>query len=156
MDHPHIFRPRQWRIAGHGMATWFHFWAESQTKVCLIFITMSVKVSDISSRNFAMAASMIMNSNSLPIALLQALALSVPGLEWYQDDTVDSITGRALTYLFLCGTVGQLVSSFYDILFRHPPPTNRSAGAMAFNYSPRHALRTTSIILSCLAVKLAH
>jgi len=64
-----------------------------------------------------MGATMIMNSNSLPVALLQALALSVPGLEWDQDDTVDSITGRALTYLLLCGTVGQLVSSFYYRLF---------------------------------------
>ena len=60
-----------------------------------------------------MAAAMIMNSNSLPIALLQALAVSVPGLEWGQDDTVDSITERALTYLLLGGTVGQFVSSSY-------------------------------------------
>jgi hypothetical protein len=64
------------------------------------------------SRNFAMAAAMIMNSNSLPVALLQSLALSVPGLEWGQDDTVDAIVGRALTYLLLGGTMGQFVSSF--------------------------------------------
>ena len=63
-------------------------------------------------RNFAMAAAMIMNSNSLPVALLQSLALSVPGLEWGQDDTVDAIVGRALTYLLLGGTMGQFVSSF--------------------------------------------
>jgi hypothetical protein len=68
-----------------------------------------------------MAAAMIMNSNSLPIALLQALAVSVPGLEWGQDDTVDSIIGRALTYLLLSGTMGQLVSSSYSWLFQHPP-----------------------------------
>jgi predicted permease len=60
-----------------------------------------------------MAAAMIMNSNSLPIALLQALAVSVPGLEWGQDDTTDSITERALTYLLLGGTVGQFVSTSY-------------------------------------------
>ena len=59
-----------------------------------------------------MAAAMIMNSNSLPVALLQSLALSVPGLEWGQDDTVDAIVGRALTYLLLGGTMGQFVSSF--------------------------------------------
>jgi len=69
-----------------------------------------------------MAAAMIMNSNSLPVALLQALAVSVPGLEWGQDDTVDSITGRALTYLLLAGTMGQFVSSFYCRLFQHSPP----------------------------------
>ena len=60
-----------------------------------------------------MAAAMIMNSNSLPVALLQSLAISVPGLEWGQDDTVDSIVGRAITYLLLGGTMGQFVSSFF-------------------------------------------
>ena len=69
------------------------------------------------SRNFAMGASMIMNVNTLPVALLQSLAVSVPGLEWGQDDTVDSIVGRALTYLLLCGTVGQFVSSLYPQLY---------------------------------------
>ena len=73
---------------------------------------------------------MIMNSNSLPVELLQAFAASVPGLGWGQDDTVDSITGRALTYLLLSGTMGQLVSSFYSWLFQHPPRTNRFAGVM--------------------------
>ena len=60
-----------------------------------------------------MAAAMIMNSNSLPVALLQSLAISVPGLEWGQDDTIDSIVGRALTYILLSGTTGQFVSFFY-------------------------------------------
>lgn len=59
-----------------------------------------------------MAAAMIMNSNSLPVALLQSLAVSVPGLEWGHGDTVDAIVGRALTYLLLCGTMGQFVGSF--------------------------------------------
>lgn len=68
------------------------------------------------SRNFAMAAAMIMNANSLPVALLQSLAVSVPGLEWGQDDTVDSIVGRSITYLLLGGTMGQFVSSFLQQL----------------------------------------
>jgi hypothetical protein len=59
-----------------------------------------------------MAAAMIMNSNSLPVALLQSLVFSVPGLEWGQDDTIDSIVGRALTYILLSGTMGQFVSFF--------------------------------------------
>ena len=113
-----------------------------------------VKVTNISSRNFVMAASMIMNSNSLPVALLQALAESVPGLGWGQDDTVDSITGRALTYLLLSGTMGQLVSSSYSWLFQHSPRTNRFAGVMVFNYSPRRSLRTTSNTRPCLTMKL--
>jgi auxin efflux carrier family protein len=51
-----------------------------------------------------------MNSNSLPVALLQSLAVSVPGLRWGEDDTKDAIIGRALTYLLLCSTIGQFVS----------------------------------------------
>jgi predicted permease len=79
-----------------------------------------LKSLNILSRKFAMAASMIMNSNSLPVALLQALAVSVPGLERSPADTVDSIAERALTYLLLCGTVGQFVSSFsYKLLKTH-------------------------------------
>lgn len=57
-----------------------------------------------------MAAAMIMNSNSLPVALLQSLVVSVPGLERGQDDTINSIVGRAVTYISLSGTMGQIVS----------------------------------------------
>jgi len=38
MDRSRIFHPRQCRIVGDSMATWFPFRAESQTKVCHIFI----------------------------------------------------------------------------------------------------------------------
>lgn len=57
-----------------------------------------------------MAAATFMNSNSLPVALLQSLAATVPGLRWGEDDTKDAIIGRALTYLLLCSTIGQFVS----------------------------------------------
>jgi predicted permease len=57
-----------------------------------------------------MAAATFMNSNSLPVALLQSLAVTVPGLRWGEDDTKDAIIGRALTYLLLCSTIGQFVS----------------------------------------------
>jgi predicted permease len=65
-------------------------------------------------RNFAMAAATFMNSNSLPVALLQSLAATVPDLKWGEDDTKDAIIGRALTYLLLCSTIGQFVSKFYS------------------------------------------
>ncbi|KAA1474487.1 hypothetical protein DENSPDRAFT_804202 [Dentipellis sp. KUC8613] len=68
-----------------------------------------------SQRNFAMAASMFMNSNSLPIALLQALAKSVPGLEWGDDDSTDAMVGRALTYLTLCSTIGMVLRWSYGV-----------------------------------------
>ena len=63
-----------------------------------------------------MAAAMIMNSNSLPVALLQSLAVSVPGLKWGRDDTIDSIVGRALTYILLSGTMGQFVSFILSLV----------------------------------------
>ncbi len=56
-----------------------------------------------------MAAATFMNSNSLPVALLQSLAATVPELKWGEDDTTDAIIGRALTYLLLCSTIGQFV-----------------------------------------------
>jgi hypothetical protein len=59
-----------------------------------------------------MAAATFMNSNSLPVALLQSLAATVPGLKWGEDDTKDAIIGRALTYLLLCSTLGQFVCTF--------------------------------------------
>ncbi|KAH9996724.1 membrane transport protein-domain-containing protein [Russula compacta] len=68
-----------------------------------------------SQRNFAMAAATFMNSNSLPVALLQSLAAAVPGLKWGQDDTKDAIIGRALTYLILCSTIGQFLRWSYGV-----------------------------------------
>lgn len=57
-----------------------------------------------------MAASMFMNSNSLPIALMQSLVVTVPGLKWDDDDNKESMLGRALTYLVLYSTLGMVVS----------------------------------------------
>jgi auxin efflux carrier family protein len=50
-----------------------------------------------------------MNSNSLPIALMQSLVITVHGLKWGQDDTRDSMLGRALTYLVLHSTFGMML-----------------------------------------------
>ena len=57
-------------------------------------------------RSFAIAAAMFMNSNSLPIALMQSLVVTVPGLKWDEDDNADAMVGRALTYLVLYSTLG--------------------------------------------------
>ena len=61
-----------------------------------------------------MAAAMFMNSNSLPIALMQSLVVTVPGLKWDSDDNKDAMVGRALTYLVLYSTLGMVVR-----LYRH-------------------------------------
>ena len=66
-------------------------------------------------RNFAVAASMFMNSNSLPIALMQSLAMTVPGLKWGKDDSKSAMLGRALTYLVLYSTLGMMVCPFRSI-----------------------------------------
>lgn len=60
-------------------------------------------------RSFAIAAAMFMNSNSLPIALMQSLVVTVPGLKWDEDDNKDAMVGRALTYLVLYSTLGMVV-----------------------------------------------
>ena len=119
VDHPSIFPPPQRRILHCGIASWLFFPTQPPTQVRFIPVTHHIGRSmlelNLPSRNFAMAAAMIMNSNSLPVALLQSLAVSVPGLEWGQNDTPDAMVGRALTYLLLSGTMGQFVSSFFKL-----------------------------------------
>ncbi|KAH9888043.1 membrane transport protein-domain-containing protein [Cubamyces lactineus] len=68
-----------------------------------------------SQRSFAIAASMFMNSNSLPIALMQSLVVTVPGLKWGDDDNDDAMVGRALTYLVLYSTLGMVVRWSYGV-----------------------------------------
>ncbi|CAO1616651.1 unnamed protein product [Sympodiomycopsis kandeliae] len=64
-------------------------------------------------RNFALACSISPNSNSLPVALMQSLVLTVPQLHWEEEgepeDTVDQMLGRALTYLVLFSTLGMFL-----------------------------------------------
>lgn len=64
-----------------------------------------------------MAASMFMNSNSLPIALMQSLVTTVHHLKWTPDDSKNAMIGRALTYLVLYSTMGMIVSRSPDVFF---------------------------------------
>ncbi|KAJ6519207.1 membrane transport protein-domain-containing protein [Mycena sanguinolenta] len=68
-----------------------------------------------SQRNFAMAAAMFMNSNSLPIALMQILVVTVPGLKWGKGDNKNAMVGRALTYLVLYSTLGMVLRWSYGV-----------------------------------------
>ncbi|KAF9003152.1 auxin efflux carrier [Hymenopellis radicata] len=68
-----------------------------------------------SQRSFAMAASMFMNSNSLPIALMQSLVVTVPGLKWGEDDNKNAMLGRALSYLVLYSTLGMVLRWSYGV-----------------------------------------
>lgn len=58
-------------------------------------------------RNFAIACGAFQNSNSLPIALMQSLVVTVPSLKWSAHDTKEMMLGRALTYLVVYSTLGQ-------------------------------------------------
>ncbi|KAG2757619.1 auxin efflux carrier [Suillus brevipes Sb2] len=83
-----------------------------------------------SHRNFAMAASMFMNSNSLPIALMQSLVISVQGLKWTPDDNTNAMLGRALTYLVLYSTLGMMLRWSYGVRLlssADTPPTPTSS-----------------------------
>ncbi|CAK5268843.1 unnamed protein product [Mycena citricolor] len=68
-----------------------------------------------SQRNFGMAAAMFMNSNSLPIALMQSLVVTVPGLKWGSEDNKNAMLGRALTYLVLYSTLGMILRWSYGV-----------------------------------------
>ncbi|CAE6437332.1 unnamed protein product [Rhizoctonia solani] len=68
-----------------------------------------------SQRNFAIAASAFQNSNSLPIALMQSLVVTVHELKWGKGDTKDSMLGRALTYLVLYSTLGMVLRWSYGV-----------------------------------------
>ena len=108
MDHSYIFPTRHWRLISLCLVPWKPLPTATLTKAS-DFITIHRLVFLHPHRNFAMAAATFMNSNSLPVALLQSLAATVPGLKWGEDDTKDAIIGRALTYLLLCSTIGQFV-----------------------------------------------
>jgi len=56
-----------------------------------------------------MAAAMFMNSNSLPIALMQSLVISVPDLAWGKADSSNAMIGRALTHPTMYSTLGMVV-----------------------------------------------
>ncbi|KAG8992025.1 hypothetical protein FRB94_012035 [Tulasnella sp. JGI-2019a] len=66
-------------------------------------------------RNFAMAASMFSNSNSLPIPLMKSLVVTVHGLNHGEGDNQDAMIGRALTYLILYYTLGMMLRWSYGV-----------------------------------------
>ncbi|KAF8527626.1 membrane transport protein-domain-containing protein [Hysterangium stoloniferum] len=65
--------------------------------------------------SFAMAASMFMNTNALPVALMQSMVYSVNMLRWGDDDTKDAVLARALTYLLLYLTFAMVLRWSYGV-----------------------------------------
>ncbi|OJT13706.1 hypothetical protein TRAPUB_9742 [Trametes pubescens] len=82
---------------------------------------------------------MFMNSNSLPIALMQSLVITVPGLKWGDDDNNDAMVGRALTYLVLYSTMGMVVRWSYGVRLlsqADPEPVQAEDGEVSPLLSP--------------------
>jgi hypothetical protein len=111
MGHSYIFCYRNPGVYGCGILSRFSSPSQAFTEVHLFIIVINLyPVTDrYLRRSFAVAASMFMNSNSLPIALMQSLVVTVPGLKWDEDDNKDVMLGRALTYLVLYSTLGMIV-----------------------------------------------
>ncbi|KAF8840578.1 auxin efflux carrier [Paxillus ammoniavirescens] len=65
--------------------------------------------------NFATGASMFMNSNSLPVALMQSLVSTVPLLKWGPEDSTDAMFGRSLTYLVVFSSLGMMLRWSYGV-----------------------------------------
>ncbi|KAJ6570094.1 auxin efflux carrier [Mycena vulgaris] len=93
-----------------------------------------------SQRNFAMAAAMFMNSNSLPIALMQSLVITVPGLKWGPEDNKNAMVGRALTYLVLYSTLGMVLRWSYGVrLLAQSDPESEANPDAETSALPDHA-----------------
>lgn len=82
-----------------------------------------------SDRNFCMAVSMFMNSNSLPIAIATSLLAGMGrtrGFEWGPTDTQDKQMGRTLSYFVVFSTLGLVLRWSYGVklLSVSPPKEN--------------------------------
>ena len=86
-----------------------HLPTQKVAAVRSLFISYVRHDTDLVCRAFAMAAAMFMNSNSLPIAMMQSLVFTVPGLKFDDTDNKNDMLGRALTYLMLYSTLGMVV-----------------------------------------------
>ncbi|PWN32100.1 uncharacterized protein FA14DRAFT_127109 [Meira miltonrushii] len=80
--------------------------------LCAMLLSSIARLSR-SQRNFTIACAITPNSNSLPVALMQSLVVTVPQLHWEEDgepeDTMNGMLGRALTYLVLFSTLGMFL-----------------------------------------------
>lgn len=103
----------RWSFAGMDI----RFATVSKVYIYSFFIRYTFSLT---SRSFVMAAAMFMNSNALPIALMQSLVVSVPDLAWGSDDNKNAMLGRALTYLTMYSTLGMVVRCLLLTLFPLP------------------------------------
>lgn len=77
--------------------------------------------------NLAIAGSIFMNTNTIPIALIQSLSLSLDKLQLDELDTADKEVGRAFCYLSVFSLLGSLLRWSYGIkLLKQADPTVES------------------------------
>lgn len=105
----------------------------SRSQRCVSLASNSMRTHSLLCRSFAIAASMFMNLNSLPVALMQSLVVTVHGLKWTPDDNKNAMIGRALTYLVLYSTFGMIVS-FSNSFWFFSLPYCSSVGPTESNY----------------------
>ena len=146
MDHSAILRGHHWRVHGRSLPPGVDVQTEAVAEVRFARLSSTRRMLIARYRilrSFAMAAAMFMNSNSLPIALMQSLVITVPGLKWGSDDSKDAMVGRALTYLVLYSTLGMVVS-LSGTGYPAPPSLRlicRCAGVTACACYPRQIQR---------------
>ena len=94
MDHTCLLHGRYYCLYVGRFVPRIHLLSQEDTEVCSNFLHLFTFLDSLKlHRNFAMAASMFMNLNSLPIALMQSLVVMVNGLKMTADDTSDSMLG---------------------------------------------------------------
>jgi len=97
-------------FVGYILSSLFHLRQSRCVYVFVLYIMSAI----LPPRSFVTAAAMFMDSNSLPIALMQSLAFS--DLAWGSADNEDAMLGRALTYLTMYSILGMVVCSFFSVL----------------------------------------
>jgi hypothetical protein len=120
MDHSNLVCYRHHYLDGDRVYLWLVIQFEKVPTVRKPYTTTMLSVLTCHRRSFVMAAAMFMNSNALPIALMQSLVVSVPDLAWGTDDNKNAMLGRALTYLTMYSTLGMVVSLFFMSCLLHP------------------------------------
>lgn len=87
------------------------------------YVTSLVFQTPPGSSRIVMACAMAVNSNSLPIALVQSLSSTVEVLKIDTHDTPDAMLGRGVSYLVLYSTLGLVWrwSVMVYVFFPHPP-----------------------------------
>ncbi|KAG6816560.1 hypothetical protein H0H93_007966, partial [Arthromyces matolae] len=93
-----------------------------------------------SQRSFTIATAMFMNCNTLPIALMQNLVVTVPVLKWRPEDSEDSMLGRAVTYIMLFFTLSMVVRWSFGVQLLSQADNEVTSKPLYPPHSPSHLI----------------